>query len=187
MSTSFLDHPFQTQVRKESGRLMGLGAAFLVIGIAALVFPVVSSLAATLLVGWVLIFAGAVSLFGAFSIRGAGPFFGALLFGLLSLGAGVYILVRPLGGAMAITLSLAVLFMIQGAFEAVLAFELRPARGWVWMLLSALASALVALVIIWGWPGVSLVALGIIIGVNFISSGLAYILLGAALRGETTH
>ncbi|MBV8683338.1 MAG: DUF308 domain-containing protein [Caulobacteraceae bacterium] len=186
MSTSFLDHPFQAQVRKEAGHLMWLGLAFLVIGIAALVFPMISTLAATLLVGWILIFSGVASLFGAFSIRGAGPFFGALLFGLLALAAGVFILARPLGGALAITLCLAILFMIQGAFEAVLAFELRPARGWFWMLISAVASVIVALVIIAGWPGVSLIALGIIIGVNFISSGLAYLLLGGALRGDAS-
>ena len=48
------------------------------------------------------------------------------------------------------------------------------------MLLSAVASILLPLVIISGWPATSLIALGLIIGVNFISSGLAYISLGAA-------
>ena len=53
----------------------------------------------------------------------------------------------------AITITLGALFMIQGAAELVLAFELRPARGWVWVLLSALASIVLSLVIVSGLPG----------------------------------
>jgi uncharacterized membrane protein HdeD (DUF308 family) len=74
--------------------------------------------------------------------------------------------------------------MIQGAFEAALAFEVRPAPGWSWMLVSALASVILSLVIIAGWPGVSLIALGAVIGVNFLSSGLAFLMVGSAARKE---
>ena len=139
MTTSLIENAFHAQVRKEAGRFIWLGAALLVIGIVALVFPVVSTLVATIFVGWLLIFSGAVTLYGSFSIRGAGPFFGALLFGLLCVAAGVFMLARPQGGELAITLSLGVLFMVQGAFEILLALELRPARSWGWMLISAAA------------------------------------------------
>jgi uncharacterized membrane protein HdeD (DUF308 family) len=158
--------------------------ALLVIGVAALVFPAVSTLAATFFVGWVLVLTGAVTLFGAFSIRGAGPFFGALLLGLLSVAAGVFIFARPQIGELAITLSLGALFMLQGALELVLAFELRTAKGWQWMLISAVASIFLAVVILAGWPGTSMIALGIVLGVNFISSGLAYLILGGAVKRE---
>jgi uncharacterized membrane protein HdeD (DUF308 family) len=184
MSTSYIGEAFRTQVRHEAGRFIWLGVALLVIGVAALVFPVVSTLAATFFVGWVLVLSGAVTLFGAFSLRGAGPFFGALVLGLLSVAAGVFIFARPQIGELAITLSLGALFMLQGAFELVLAFELRPARGWLWMLASAVASIVLAIAILSGWPGTSMIALGIVLGVNFISSGLAYVLLGGAVKRE---
>ena len=182
MSASFAEGLFHNHIRKEANHLMWMGGALLVIGIAALAFPVFSTLVAALLVGWVLIFSGVAALYGAFMLRGAGPFFGALLLGLLSLACGVFILARPIGGALAITLCLGALFMIQGAFEAALAFDIRPARGWVWMLTSAIASILLSLAIISGWPGSSLVALGVVIGVNFVSSGLAYLFLGGAAK-----
>jgi uncharacterized membrane protein HdeD (DUF308 family) len=184
MSTSYIAEAFHTQVRKEAGRFIWLGVALMVIGVAALVFPAVSTLAATFFVGWILILSGAATLFGAFSIRGAGPFFAALVLGLLSVAAGVFIFARPQIGELAITLSLGALFMLQGAFELVLAFELRAARGWQWMLLSALASILLAIVILAGWPGTSMITLGIVLGVNFISSGLAYLMLGGAVKRE---
>jgi len=182
--SAFADTAFGKAVRKESSHLMWLGVALLVIGVAALVFPMVSTLVATLFVGWLLIITGALSLVVAFSIRGAGPFFGALLFSLLSIAAGAFIIARPIYGAIAITLSLGVLFMIQGAFEAVFAFELRPARGWGWMLVSAAASVVLSIVILTGLPTLSLVALGILIGVNFITSGIAYLSIGRTIRRE---
>jgi uncharacterized membrane protein HdeD (DUF308 family) len=184
MSASFVENVFRTQVRKEANHLVWLGVALLAIGIAALVFPMISSLVATLFVGWMMVLSGAATLYGAFSIRGVGPFFGALLLGLLSLAAGVFILARPISGELAITLILGSLFMIQGAYEAVLAFEVRPAPGWAWMLVSAAASVILSLVIIAGWPGVSLVALGAIIGVNFLSSGLAFLMVGSAAKRD---
>ena len=184
MSTSYFGEALRTQVRQEAGRFIWLGVALLVIGVAALVFPAVSTLAATYFVGWILALSGAVTLFGSFSLRGAGPFFGALVLGLLSVAAGVFIFARPQIGELAITLSLGALFMLQGAFELVFAFELRSARGWQWMLVSALASIFLAIVILAGWPGTSMIALGVVLGVNFISSGLAYLMLGGAVRRE---
>ena len=184
MSASFVEGVFQTQVRKEANHLMWLGAALLAIGVIALVFPVVSSLVATLYVGWALVFSGVATLYGAFAMRRSGHVFGGLLLGLLSLGCGVFILARPIGGELAITLGLGGLFMIQGAFEAAFAFEMRPAQGWAWMLVSAVASIVLSLVILSGWPGVSLVALGAIIGVNFLSSGLAFLMVAAAAKRD---
>jgi uncharacterized membrane protein HdeD (DUF308 family) len=184
MSTPSLAAPFLAHVRKEGGRLMWVGGALLVIGIAALVFPSIATMVATLYVGWILIFSGAATLFGAFSMRGAGPFFGALLLGLLSVAAGVFILARPKVGELAITLSLGALFMVQGAFELFLAFELRPARSWGWVLVSALASIVLSVLILTGLPGTSMFTLGVLIGVNFITSGIAYLMLGGAARRE---
>jgi uncharacterized membrane protein HdeD (DUF308 family) len=161
---------------------MWLGAAFLVIGVAALIYPNVTSLVATVFVGWVLIFSGAASFFGSFSIRGAGPFFGALLFSLLSVGAGVLMVAKPATGELAIALSLGALFMIQGAYELTMAFELRREPGQAWLLLSALASIALSIIVLLGWPQSSSVLLGVIIGVNFISSGIAYLMVGGAAR-----
>ena len=180
MPPSIAGGPSLEGVRKGANHLVRMGGVLMLIGAAALLAPMVSSLIAALYVGWMLIFSGVASFYAAFAVRGVGPFFGALLLGLLSLACGAFILARPIDGEMAIGLCLGGLFFAQGAFESALALAIRPAPGWGWMLVSALASVALSLVIFVGWSGVSLVVLGVVIGINFLSSGLAFLAVGAA-------
>ncbi len=182
MTDTHTDTLFHGRMRGASGRLLWLGLAMTVLGIAAVVFPMASTLVATLLVGWTLLFAGALTFIGSFSMHGTGPFFGALLSGLLSLAAGAFVVFNPLAGAVGLTLLIGIVFMIQGAFEIFFAFELRPLPAWWGMLLSGLASAILAIVIAGGWPAISAIALGILLGVNFITTGLGYIAVSRALK-----
>ena len=183
MST-FAETGLHQELRKETSRLMWLGAGLVVVGAVALVFPMVSTLVATLYVGWLMIISGVTTLAVAFSIRSVGPFFAALLFSLLSIAAGAFIVARPALGELAITIGLGALFMVQGAFEIALALAIRPARSWVWMLLSALASIALSIIILSGLPQLSLIVLGVLIGINFITSGAAYLLLGGAVKQD---
>jgi uncharacterized membrane protein HdeD (DUF308 family) len=176
------DSFFHERVRLAGNALLWLGIALVMLGIAAIIFPIISTLVATFFVGGLLLLAGCLMLTGLFSIIGAGPFFGAVLLSLLSIGSGAFLLFNPLGGAMALTLIVGLLFMVQGTFELFFALEMRPYLPWVGMLISAILSIAIALLIIIGWPGISLIALGVLIGVNFISSGVGYIAVSRAMR-----
>jgi uncharacterized membrane protein HdeD (DUF308 family) len=59
---------------------------------------------------------------------------------------------------------------------------MRPLSGWVGLLISGIASIVIALLIAAGWPSISLIVLGILLGVNFLSTGLAYLFVSRALR-----
>jgi uncharacterized membrane protein HdeD (DUF308 family) len=169
-----------TRLRASSRQLFWLGLGMTIVGIIAIGFPIVSTLATALFVGWMFLLAGVFLFVGSFTIHGTGPFFGAMLMALLMIAAGVFLLFHPLAGAIALTIVLGVLFLVQGAFELALAFEMRPHQGWVWMLLSGGASVILALVIAVGLPGISLIALGILLGINFLSTGLGYIFASRA-------
>ncbi|HEX3432276.1 MAG TPA: HdeD family acid-resistance protein [Rhizomicrobium sp.] len=176
---------FHGRLRTSSNRLIWLGIAMVIIGIAAILFPMFSTLVAALFVGWVFLISGIFLLVGSFSIHGTGPFFGALLFSLLSIAAGVFLLFNPVRGEIALTLIVGILFMIQGAFEIGFAFETRPHRGWVGMLISGIASVVLAILIAAGWPAVSIIVLGILLGVNLLSTGFAYIILSQTLKAAS--
>ncbi len=173
---------FHDRLRSAAGKLFWLGVVLLALGIAAVIFPMVSTMVATVFIGWILLISGIVALAGSFSFHGAGPFFGALLLGLLSIAAATFLLLNPLAGAVALTLVLGMIFMIQGAFELFFALEMRPLTGWSGMLASAIISILMAVLILATWPGISMVALGLLLGVNFISSGLGYIVVSHVIR-----
>jgi uncharacterized membrane protein HdeD (DUF308 family) len=180
--SSIVNSPFHNQLRAASGRLFWVGLILLVLGIAAVIFPMISTLVATMLVGWVLLIFGVVMLVGAFSIHGTGPFFAALLMSLLAIAGGVFLLFNPASGAVVLTVMVGAIMMIQGAFEIVFALEVRPHVGWLGMLISGLASVALAILISATWPGISVVMLGILLGVNFITTGLGYIFISRALK-----
>jgi uncharacterized membrane protein HdeD (DUF308 family) len=101
---------------------------------------------------------------------------------LLSLAAGLYLLFHPVVGETALTLVVGMIFMFQGAFEIVFAFETRPLKGWVGMLFSGIASIVLSVLIMAGWPAISGVAVGILLGVDFISTGFGFIFVSQALK-----
>ena len=173
---------FHQRVQAISQRLFWVGLAMLALGIVAIVFPMASTLVATLMVGWVLLFFGVIALFGSLSIHGTGLFFGTLVVALLAIAAAVFLLVNPIAGAAALTLIMALLFSLQGASEIAFAYEMRPLPGWMGLLISGIVSVGVAILIIATWPRISAIFLGILLGINFLSTGLAYVLLSRALK-----
>ncbi|GAN79003.1 HdeD family acid-resistance protein [Acidocella aminolytica] len=173
---------FHDRLRAISPRLFWLGLLLTVLGIAAIAFPEFSTLAATLLTGWILLIAGVLIFISSFWIHGTAPFFAANLFGLLSGAAGVFLLFNPMTGAVTLTLILGIMFMFQGASELVFALETRPAKGWISILISGLASILLAIIIVSGWPGISAIALGLLLGINFLTTGIAYIAISHAMK-----
>lgn len=177
-----LPGPFHERLRAISPRLFWLGLFLVVLGIAAIAFPEFGTLAATLLVGWTLLVAGVLLFISSFWIHGTMPFFAGNLFGLLCAAAGVFLLFNPLSGAIALTIVVGILFMFQGASELMFAFEARPAKSWVGMLISGLASIALAVIIVAGWPGISSIALGLLLGINFLTTGIAYLFIARSVN-----
>lgn len=169
---------------KKRKQILWTGIGMAVIGAAAIIFPLVFSLSITLLVGWLFIIAGAVSLYGAFSYHGTGPFFGALLLSLLQIVAGFFIVFNPASGLVALTMMVAIVFMIEGAFKMMLAFDMRPEEGWGWTMVSALISIIAGVLIAAGLPGSSAIVLGLFMGVSFLSTGIFMIMVARRFKAK---
>lgn len=170
------------RLSRKKDQIFWKGAAMTVVGLLALVFPGLTTFTVELTIGWLLVFAGAATLYGAFSVEGTGPFFGELLLGLLKLALGVFLLMHPGIGMIALTLMLAAVFMVDGAVQIGFALDVRPGEGWLWIFISGLISIGAGLLIAAGLPGTSLFVLGILVGINFLSTGLAWIMLSRALK-----
>ncbi|MWD28870.1 HdeD family acid-resistance protein [Aquicoccus sp. SCR17] len=172
-------------VRENASRFRWLGIALIVLGILAILFPLVASVATKLLIGWIFLLSGAALLWHAFQARGWQPAVLSGLIGLLQLAVGVYLAFFPLTGLVGLTLILAVVFMVQGAVELALSWQHRPGQGndgpgWVWMGLSGLISLALGMLLTAGLPGTALWAIGLLLGINLLSSGISFVALASA-------
>lgn len=162
-------------------QILWTGLAMSVVGVLAIVFPLISTLSVEIMLGWLLLLAGIATTFGAFHIHGSGPFFGQLLMGLLSAALGIYLLTHPEVGMVVLTLMLAVAFMFDGAWQLGFGLEVRPEPGWGWLAFSGAVGIATAMVIAGGLPGTSHFVIGLLVGLNFLTTGLALTLLARNL------
>jgi uncharacterized membrane protein HdeD (DUF308 family) len=166
-------------VRSIRGWAIAAGVLMVIGGILALGAPFIAALVAALWVAWGLVFGGVAELVSAFS-SGENRLWKVLL-GLLYLAVGVYMLVRPGEGLVALALTLAWLFLIQGVISIFGALQLRPLAGWGWWLFDGIITLILAFLIFSGWPGDSVQILAILVGVSLIVSGANRLALAAAL------
>jgi uncharacterized membrane protein HdeD (DUF308 family) len=171
-------------VRLNSGVLVAQGVIMTLLGIAAVIWPQISSVAVDLYVGWFLLFSGVVGLAMMFFAPSVGGFLWSLLTGALALFAGILLVWHPVEGVVSLTLVLVAFFIAEGVFQIAAAFGYRAAfpESWGWMVFSGIADLVLAGVIIAGWPGSAGWALGLIVGVNLITSGVATAMVAFAGR-----
>lgn len=153
-----------------------LGIALIVVGLLSLAFPLVAALSFNLLVGATLFTGGVLTLIHALRTRRWGGFAVQVLLGLLYLGGGVIFLANPFAGLLALALALGAFFAADGVARVLLALQIRPERGWGLFLGSGLLSLILGGLVLLGLPGGWSVAfLGLVVGINMILTGAAFL------------
>ena len=147
---------------------------FILAGISAMVLPSATALGFGLVIGVVLIVSGAAQAIASFSSK---AHWWSLFSALLSLIVGSLMIFNPVAGTVAIATLLAVFLAIEGIAELFLSFQFRSVKNWGWLLFSGVISLFLAFLIFSGWPGASLVFLGVIIGINLLLYGVSLIAL----------
>lgn len=160
------------------------GIIMTILGVLAVIWPQISTVAADIYIGWIFLLSGIVGLVAMFWAPSAPGFFWSLITAALSLIVGVLLLWHPVAGVVSLTLALIALFIVEGVFQIATAVRYRDAfpDTWGWMVISGIADLVLAGLIISGWPGTASWALGLIVGVNLITSGLAITMSALAAR-----
>jgi len=83
-----------------------LGILLIILGVAAIAFPLLTTIAAKIALGWLFLIGGVVQIAHAFSTRQWSEFFFDLLVGLLYLIAGGWLALFPLTGIVTLTVLL---------------------------------------------------------------------------------
>jgi uncharacterized membrane protein HdeD (DUF308 family) len=170
---------------EEFGRRWGwyfaLGVFLFALGVMATGMSVVTTLVSVVVLGWVMLFAGAALVIHAFLTGKWSGFLLSLAAGILSGITGITLLRAPLSGAAALTLLLAAFFMVAGAFRAI-SSSLMRFPNWGWSLFSGIVTFGLGGILLAGWPSSSLWFLGLYIGIDLIVHGFAWVMFALSLR-----
>jgi uncharacterized membrane protein HdeD (DUF308 family) len=168
---------------KKAGRwFTAVGIVFVVLGVLAIVEPVVAGLAVAILVGWLLIFGGVAHAVSAFGGGGAGRTVWQLILAALYVIGGFYFLMNPLIGLGTLTLFLAAILLVEAVVEVIAYFATRGEGGSVWRLVNAIVTLLLGAMIWSNWPSSSVWAIGTLVGVNLMMTGFSRLMVGSAVR-----
>jgi len=168
--------------KKNAGTIIVLGIVTVIAGFLALVMPWAGGVGVTVFVGFALMVGGIARVMAAFNAGSFGR--GALAFigGALCLLAGALMVARPDVGLATLTLMLGAYLLVDGIFGAVLAFQVRPEKGWGWMLFSAAMSVILGFLLLREWPLSGIWAIGTLVGINMLFAGFSLISIGSAGR-----
>jgi len=168
----------EATIRNHRGWFIGLGILLTLLGIVAIVFPYATTIAAKVAIGWLFLIGGIAEIVQSFSTKTWKAFFGNLLVGILYVLAGFWLAFFPLTGVLSLTLFLAFALILEGFLKLGMGFQIRQDTGWGWMVFSALMAILAGILLISGLPGTAVWAIGLLVGVNLLSAGVAYLMIG---------
>lgn len=190
-SSPTAQHPsspsFEMQQHISQNRVAFIVFGLLIIGlgIVAIAHPFLTTLAAKIFLGWTLLVTGVAQVIQSWSTKAWSEFFLNLLIGLLYMAVGGWLIYFPEVGVLTLAFVVALTFIGQGVIEVAMAFRMRPGGGWFAMLLAGAVAMLVGVMILSGLPSTAAWAIGLLVGVNLIASGLTYIVLALTARLAT--
>lgn len=176
--------PLRRSIRAHANLFLAEGILLGLLGLGAVILPLVAGLAATFLLGWLLLAAGLAGLFFTMRAREAPGFAWSLLSALAATGAGAVLLWNPVQGLATLTLVLTAFFIIDGAAMIFFAIDHRRELSgrWEWLLINGLIDLILAAIIISGLPGSIAWALGVLLGVDLLFGGAALIAMALEAR-----
>jgi uncharacterized membrane protein HdeD (DUF308 family) len=170
------------EVKKRTAWTMFMGFLIAVLGLFLIVYPFIAGAITAVLLGWILIFVGLAQFIFALHSRSAGRFFLKVLLGVLFGLYGIVLAFFPIAGLAVLTGLLAALLLMHAVLLIAIGFQVRPIRGWGWFLADGIGSLLLGILILAKWPSSSLWAIGTLVGIAVLVSGITRICIASGIR-----
>jgi uncharacterized membrane protein HdeD (DUF308 family) len=159
---------------REHKVLFTIQAVLMIIGgIVAIIYPMLTSAAIVLMLGWLLIFTGIVQGISLFSKHRGSHFWLQLVSAVLSIWVGILLVRNPGEGMMVITILLAVYLLVEGVAKIAFSLSIRPYPNWGWVLVSGLIGVALGIYLFAQMPTVALWLIGVLVGVHLLAEGIA--------------
>lgn len=176
MTTSDTENPAILYVPPKWLRIL-LGIVLILGGIFVVGDLALATLVSTLLIGFTAIVMGAFEIIHAFWTKGWGGFLWQILLGALYIVFGWIVVSQPVSGALILTYVLGLVLLASGIVRIIVAFTHWSKAGWL-MLVSGVFGILAGLIILTGWPATGIWVLGLLLGIDLISHGVAWLTRG---------
>jgi uncharacterized membrane protein HdeD (DUF308 family) len=159
-----------------------VGVLAVIAGIVSLVWPGPTLLLIGICFGIYLIFAGVGGLITAFAVEGLSTFLRIVevVLGLLTLLAGMILVVRPGASVAVVAFVLGFWFLLSGSLQLARGVGIADGR---WFNIGFGLLGIVVGIVVLAQPGIGVATLVLVVGIGFILNGLIAIALGVSLRG----
>lgn len=168
-------------IKKSLSWSIALGILMIVLGLLAIVFPIIATALVTIGLGWIFLVGGILRIIYAFQTRSEG-FWLKLLLSILYIIVGLSLLSNIVGGVISLTLVIGISLFVEGVFEVMLAFQFRPASNWSSVLFSGIATIILGILIWSQWTFNAPSVLGLLTGISFLSTGIWKVMFSLAAR-----
>jgi uncharacterized membrane protein HdeD (DUF308 family) len=169
-------------VKKATNWFIAIAVLFILLGIFAIAEPFAAGLGVTLLVGWLLVIGAVAHFIAAFKGGGAKHVILQVVVGIVYLIGGLYFLTHTIMGVSTLTLLLSGVILAEGVLEIVAYCRLKNMHGASWLLVNGVVTLLLGGLIWFHWPSSSVWAIGTLVGVNLLMTGISRLMLGLAAR-----
>ncbi len=179
-----LQSKMSAAVREHWKAFLFEGILLVILGLAAMIAPLIAGIAFTIFLGWMFLISGVAGLALTFWARQMPGFWWSLISAALAVGAGIVLLAQPVQGTLTLTIVVGAYFLAEGVTTIMYALEHRRelSERWSWLLMAGIMDLLIANVIITGLPGSALWAVGLLVGINLLFGGATLIGMALAAR-----
>jgi uncharacterized membrane protein HdeD (DUF308 family) len=174
--------PIPELVHKSINWSIFLSVLLILAGLCALLVPFMSGLGVTLFIGWAMMLSGIFHLIFAFKTHTTGSVLWELLLAAVYIISGLYLIFHPLSGLVSLTFLLIIYLVFEAVLEFIHAYQVRPRAGSGWLIFDGIITLLLAVMIWRSWPFSTVWAIGTLVGISMLFSGISRLMLSLAAK-----
>ena len=174
--------PALGDVKENWGWFLALGILFIILGFVGFGMVAALTITTTMLFGGFLFAGGLLQLFHVFKCKGWKSILWHILISLIYMEIGATVMFDPILSSYVLTMMIAVAVMMIGAMRIVMAFQIKGAKGWAWLLFAGIVSLVLGGIILAQWPYSALWVIGLIVSVELTIHGWSYVMLALLAR-----
>ncbi len=177
-----MDPEVRDGLRRTWKALMAIGVLAILVGCVAILVPAVAAVGTAIFIGWILMIVGAFLVAGAFMAYSIGSVLLRLLWALLTIAVGFWLVIEPHNGTLTLTLVLGIYFLFMGLTRVAVAFASRGQQNAGLLGLSGVAGLLIGILVLAKFPSSADWAIGLLVGIDLIFAG--WTLVSVSLVGK---